>query len=65
MIRRAFAATIMKTGVVIPYICGIKSAKADLDKKECEVTFSPDKITPDEMCKLLSDIGFPAEVKNA
>jgi periplasmic mercuric ion binding protein len=42
---------------------GVVTAKADLSSKSAEVTFDPDRISPERLAKAVSDAGYPATIR--
>ncbi len=42
---------------------GVSDARADLASKTAEVTFDPQRATPEAIAKAVSDAGYPATVR--
>jgi len=41
---------------------GVIEARATYEPKRAEVTYDPDKVTPEALAKALGDAGYPAKV---
>jgi len=42
---------------------GVIEARATYEPKRAEVTYDPDKVTPEALAKALGDAGYPASVR--